>query len=243
MASCKYTPERIDLMWNAIAFNDRRKFAFLTNKQRWMHPNRHFDSAAQLLDFIVANAVSDVHVKPLDEGGREWVVDADFKNCADQTELELRINVGASAFLHFFADKEDAVQRVLFSGNRGFHLWLRFCGRFRVDASKAEREFWFGVFKRPSKLVPADIRPGNFAYSVRQALGMYADVADDECSMVVRYWPDVDRDVFCNPTKQIRAPFSYNYKGNQYSRCLTQQLFKRIAECSTGYAAGGPTAL
>nr|ALR70579.1 late expression factor 1 [Anticarsia gemmatalis multiple nucleopolyhedrovirus]ALR70893.1 late expression factor 1 [Anticarsia gemmatalis multiple nucleopolyhedrovirus]ALR71836.1 late expression factor 1 [Anticarsia gemmatalis multiple nucleopolyhedrovirus]AXE72170.1 late expression factor 1 [Anticarsia gemmatalis multiple nucleopolyhedrovirus] len=243
MAPCKYT--NVDQMWNAIAYNDSRKFAFMTTQGRWIHADRYFNSAAQLLSYMITNSVSDVHVKPLDEGGREWVFDADFKDCANKAELELKINVGATALLLFFADKEDAVQRVMFSGNRGFHMWLKFCGRFRMDSPKNVREHWFEVFKKPNKLAKEDIRPGNFAFSVQQAVNMYIDEmprGSDVCDLIVRYWPDVDRDVFCNPNKQIRAPFSYNYKGGEFSRCLTQQLLQHISKCSSGCLDGGAEA-
>lgn len=226
------------MMWNCIAYNDSRKMAFMTNNQRWLHVDTLFENSEQLFNYIAKNSVSDVHVKPLDEGGREWVIDADFKDCADKTELMLKVNVGATAFMLFFADKEDAVQRVMFSGNRGFHVWLKFCGKFKMDSPKILREHWFNVFKKPNKLNPGDIRPGTFAHCVQRAVNMYVDGANDD--LVLRYWPDVDRDVFCNASKQIRAPFSYNYKGGQYSRCLTQQLLKHIEKCSTGSPNGGP---
>nr|UIX56264.1 LEF1 [Hyphantria cunea nucleopolyhedrovirus]UIX56410.1 LEF1 [Hyphantria cunea nucleopolyhedrovirus] len=229
-AQCRYTPEHVNVMWDAIAYNDSRKLAFMTTRQRWVHAVNPFNNAAQLFSYIVKNSVSDVHVKPLDEGGREWVIDADFKNCVDKAELMLKVNVGATAFMLFFADKEDAVQRVMFSGNRGFHMWLKFCGKFRMDAPKNLREHWFNVFKKPCKLDKSDIRPGSFADCVRRAVVMYISAGgganyDD---LTLRYWPDVDRDVFCNANKQIRAPFSYNYKGGEYSRCITQQLLQHI---------------
>ncbi|AAC59012.1 late expression factor 1 [Orgyia pseudotsugata multiple nucleopolyhedrovirus] len=237
MAPCKYTPERVQMMWDAIAYNDSRRLAFMTDRPRWVHAHNFFDSAAQLFAYIVKNSISDVHVKPLEEGGREWVIDADFKDCADKAELMLKVNVGATAFMLFFEGKEDAVQRIMFSGNRGFHLWLKFCGKFKMDAPKSLREHWFNVFKQPAKLVSGDIRPGSFADCVRRAVHMY--IGDAREDLVLRYWPDVDRDVFCNANKQIRAPFSYNYKGGDYSRCLTQQLQQRIKACSAGCLAGG----
>ncbi|QDL56999.1 LEF-1 [Dione juno nucleopolyhedrovirus] len=243
MAPCKYTAAQINAMWNAIAYNDSRRLAFMTERQRWVHAANSFDNAAQLFEYIVKNSVSDVHVKPLEDGSREWVIDADFKNCADKAELMLKVNIGATAFMLFFADKEDAVQRVMFSGNRGFHLWLKFCGKFRMDAPKSVREHWFNVFKKPCKLNKSEIRPGTFADCVRRAVGMYIEGGGGD-DLVLRHWPDVDRDVFCNASKQIRAPFSYNYKGGEYSRCLTQQLQQRIeTACSTGCSIGGTEAV
>lgn len=226
-------------MWNAIAYNDSRKFAFMTDQQRWLHANNYFDNATHLYSYIVKNSVSDVHVKPLNEGGREWIIDADFKDYIDKTDLMLKINVGATAFILFFEDKEDAVQRVMFSGNRGFHMWLKFCGKFRIDAPKNLREHWYNVFKKPFRLNRNDIRKGSFADCVQRAVGMYVDSKDCGDDLVLRYWPDVDRDVFCNANKQIRAPFSYNYKGKEYSRCLTRQLLEHIKTCSIGCSSGG----
>ncbi|AHD25623.1 lef1 [Choristoneura murinana nucleopolyhedrovirus] len=240
MEPCKYTPERVDMMWKAIAYNDSRRLAFMIKPRRWVHASSPFKNAAQLYSYIVKNSVSDVHVLPLDEGGREWVIDADFKDYANKTELMLKVNVGATALMLFFADKEDAVQRVMFSGNRGFHMWLKFCGKFRMDAPKKLREHWFGMLNKPCKLNSGEIKPGNFIYCVRQAVEMYIDNADD--NSILHYWPDVDRDVFCNASKQIRAPFSYNYKGGEYSRCLTQQLLQHIKTCSPGCLAVGGAA-
>ncbi|AAK85575.1 LEF-1 [Epiphyas postvittana nucleopolyhedrovirus] len=240
MATYMYTLDRVNLMWNSIAYNNSRKFAFMTLKQRWIHVDRHFDNALQLLNFINSNSVSDVHVKPLDEGGREWVIDADFKNYVNKTELMLKINVGATALLLFFTEMH--VHRIMFSGNRGFHMWLKFADGFKIGALKSVREHWYRIFEKPTRLNMRDIRNGSFAHCMQRAVNMYQDQilqSSKPDELILHFWPDVDKDVFCNPTKQIRAPFSYNHKGTQFSRCITQQLLEKIQKCSTGCSDGG----
>lgn len=59
MLLCNYTQKRVDMMWDAIAYNDSRKYAFMTVNARWIHADKYFDTAAQLYSYIVQNKVSD----------------------------------------------------------------------------------------------------------------------------------------------------------------------------------------
>nr|AFS52013.1 DekiORF136 [Dendrolimus kikuchii nucleopolyhedrovirus] len=236
-----YTLDSVNRMWNAIAYNDSRKFAFHTIGARWMHPDRYFESAADLYDYIIVNKISDVHVKPLDGGGREWVIDADFKDYADEADLMLKIGIGATAFLLFYGMEN--VSRVMFSGNRGFHVWLKFAGKFRMSSASNVRAHRCRAFDKPTNLNVA-LRPGSFAYAVQQAVrvhfnGISDDIENDINRLTLLYWPDVDRDIFCNSNKQIRAPFSFNYKGKRFSRCITKDLLNKIEQCFPGFGNFG----
>ncbi|AOT85595.1 lef-1 [Cyclophragma undans nucleopolyhedrovirus] len=244
MAAAIYTVERVNMMWSAIAYNDSRKFAFHTIDARWVHPNRYFETAADLYKYIIVNKISDVHVKPLDGGGREWVIDADFKNCANEAELTLKINIGATAFLLFYGI--DNVSRVMFSGNRGFHVWLKFAGKFKMSSASNVRMHRCKAFDKPTKLIHP-LRPGSFAYAVQQAVRVYfisdsINIKNNINELTLLYWPDVDKDIFCNSNKQIRAPFSYNYKGKRFSRCITKDLVDRIKQCFPGFGSCGEAA-
>ena len=234
-----YTLERVNRMWDAIAYNDSRKFAFRTCRDTWLHPDQYFDNASQLYQYIVRSRVTDVHVKPLDDGGgREWIIDADYKNCTDEHELMLKINIGATAFLLFFGEAN--VSRVMFSGNRGFHLWLRFTDKFKITSPSSVRSHRYKTFEKPNKLNVSNIRPGSFVYAVQNAVQLYIneipnkEQRGDLNKLTLLYWPDVDKNIFCNAKTQIRAPFSYNYKGVKFSRCITKDLLDKIKQCSIG---------
>nr|BBN66051.1 late expression factor 1 [Bombyx mori nucleopolyhedrovirus] len=240
MLLCNYTQKRVDMMWDAIAYNDSRKYAFMTVNARWIHADKYFDTAAQLYSYIVQNKVSDVHVKPLDDGGgREWVVDADYKNYVDEHDLMLKIYIGATAFLLFYT--EENVSRVMYTGNRGFHLWLKFTDKFKITSAQNVRVHRYKAFENPAKLDSDCIQPGSFAHCVREAVRLYVPHMQDSNldALTLQYWPDVDRDIFCNVNKQIRAPYSYNYKGTKFSRCITKELLDKLKQCYPGYGIGG----
>jgi hypothetical protein len=227
--------QRVDAMWNAIAYNDNRKFAFRTIHQKWLHPDHYFNTANELHSYIVRHKIVDVHVKALDDGGgREWIIDADYKNWTSDDDLMLKIRIGATAFLLFFG--EHHVSRVMFSGNRGFHLWLRFTDKFKTTATNSVRTNRFVVFQRPARVDQANVRAGSFIYAVQRAIQLYkSEVPEKEAqldmsALTLLYWPDVDKNIFCNSKTQIRAPYSYNYKGVKFSRCITNELLDKIKE-------------
>jgi hypothetical protein len=233
-----YTNTRVNEMWNAIAYNCDRKFAFCTSASRWIHPDKYFANANDLYTFIRLNNVTDVHVKPLDDnGGREWIIDADYKKYDDEQDLMLKIKIGATAFLLFYT--KENVSRVMFSGNRGFHLWLKFTGKFKLTSSSKIRLHRYKVFEKPVRIDASNIRPGSFVNAVQCAVRMYKNeipskFKQDLNELTLLYWPDVDRNIFCNYNTQIRAPFSYNSKGAKFSSCLTKKLFDTIEQCSSG---------
>ncbi|AIE47745.1 lef1 DNA primase [Peridroma alphabaculovirus] len=207
-----YSREQVELMWNSVAFNDARPYAFFDGA-RWYHPDRHFGDAEDLYQCIQRHNVSDVHVKALDnDGGREWVVDVDVE-AADAAELQLKIRVAARTFRSFFGDN---VARIVHSGNRGIHVWLRI-DRFPMSASKEDREKYYKVFAAPSEL-PEVVPEGCFAYAFKEAVSSIAECANRP---LLSLWPTVDKHVFCNQN-QIRVPHSYNYKGKKFSTLWTE---------------------
>ncbi|AUF81655.1 late expression factor 1 [Malacosoma neustria nucleopolyhedrovirus] len=222
-----YSENNALLMWNSVAFNDSRKYSFF-NGRRWYHPPTPFDSFNDFYDFINKHDISDVHVKSLEDNmGREWVIDVDFdKNICAQL-LDLKIAVANVTFLNFFGS--DNVARIMHSGNRGLHVWLKI-NKFRMSASQQHREKYFKTFIAPCGAIDlADIRPGSFIDALNRAIDdkniepmirRYYNAKTDRQAIIKSLWPLVDRQVFCHVTHQIRAPFSYNFKGQNFSHQL-----------------------
>ncbi|AAR28914.1 lef-1 [Leucania separata nucleopolyhedrovirus] len=222
-----YTDERIESIWNSVAYNSCRHWAFFSQPaQRWFHPNERFDLDS-FKRFVYANKATDVHVKATDEpiAGREWVVDVDF-NDSDPDRLQLRMDVAVRAFQLFFGGN---VQRIMYTGNRGVHVWLA-ANEFSMYAGREIRERYYKVFKLGATVVRCDdIKPGSFLHALDRAITepaakqriecLFADIADDRSKLLAELFPPVDEAVFCH-LNQIRAPFSYNHKGRKFSRQL-----------------------
>ncbi|AIZ48578.1 lef-1 [Agrotis segetum nucleopolyhedrovirus B] len=208
-----YTPAQIELMWNSVAYRDCRHFAFF-DETRWHHPNVYFNDVDEFASFIGRNRISDVHVKPLEnDGGREWVIDVDIEAC-DDADLDLKIRVATACFKDFFGEN---VSRIMHTGNRGIHVWLRI-DRFAMRASKQMRERYYKVFVSPVELTFETALPeGCFAASFVKAVRELGSSCDHK--PLLSWWPVVDKHVFCN-NSQIRVPFSYNYKGKKFSTLL-----------------------
>jgi DNA primase small subunit len=219
----KYTLEQASLMWTSIAYNDCREFAFFDGAY-WRHPKQYFSDVDKFYAYICQNRISDVHVKALpDNGGREWVIDVDIKE-PDDNILKLKIDIAKQVFENFFGD---SVTRIMYSGNRGIHVWLRI-DRFRMSANKDSRSKYYKAFVEPKVISLNKIEPGSFIYSIKSVLEnkdvkhkidqLYRDVGDLK-QQLHEFWPAVDRHVFCN-LNQIRAPYSYNFKGKKFSALL-----------------------
>ncbi|QNV47856.1 late expression factor 1 [Alphabaculovirus altersperidaniae] len=205
-----YTTQQVELMWKSVAYRDCRRFAFFDGT-RWQHPNITFDTCEQFELFLRRNRITDVHVKPLeDDGGREWVIDVDVEDIED---LDVKICIAAETFRNFFGEN---VARVMHSGNRGIHVWLRI-DRFFMHAPKDIRDRYYKVFVAPKELTKADTAAapeGSFVAAFVKATQKY----DSRCrhKPLLNWWPAVDKHVFCN-NSQIRVPYSYNYKGKKFS--------------------------
>ncbi|AGR56887.1 lef1 [Hemileuca sp. nucleopolyhedrovirus] len=223
----KYDTDRVKQMWNSIAFNDCREFAFFDGI-KWYHPKIYF-SCDSFYDYLCSNAISDVHVKPLpNDGGREWVIDVDFKD-TDENVLNFKIDLAKRIFVHFFGS--DGIARIMHSGNRGIHVWLKI-NKFRMNADKAVRCRYYKVFVKPKASIELNrIENGSFIHSIKTVLetddirAMIKKLYDnnknefDIKELLKEFWPPVDQHVFCN-LNQIRVPFSYNFKGKKYSYLL-----------------------
>ncbi|QUJ09318.1 lef1 protein [Gynaephora ruoergensis nucleopolyhedrovirus] len=226
----RYSETQARLMWNAVAYNTCRNYAFYDGN-RWLHCDEFFNDFNNFYKFLLDKQVSDVHVKALpDGGGREWVVDVDFKE-NNARVLDVKIAVAKKTFQHFYGD---SVARIMHSGNRGVHVWLRM-DRFRINANKSFRVRMYKVFVKPDVIVMRQIKPGSFAHSLKVALESEdirvmltklniivenAMCDDDRLKKLMHeFWPTVDAHVFCN-FNQIRAPFSFNHKGNRFSHEL-----------------------
>ncbi|ABY65858.1 late expression factor 1 [Orgyia leucostigma nucleopolyhedrovirus] len=218
----KYTVQQALRMWNAIAYNDCREYVFYDGA-RWQHHRGCFSNFDDFYKYLVQNNVSDVHVKALpNNGGREWVVDVDFKEDNKQL-LEVKILVAQQTFINFFGDN---VARIMHSGNRGVHVWLKI-NNFRMSADKQLRRKYYKAFIKPKVIDLQKIVPGSFIYCVKSALecqeinAKVKQVYDKNCvqEQLNDFWPAVDEHVFCN-LNQIRAPFSFNYKGKKFSSQL-----------------------
>ncbi|QED40642.1 LEF-1 [Chrysodeixis includens nucleopolyhedrovirus] len=209
-----YTPENVQRMWNNIAFNNSRKYAFNCQGQRWFHPDRYFESSDDLYNFISANSISDVHVKALDDNlGREWVIDVDFK-VKTKEELDLKIKIATRTFKKFYGEN---LSRIMFSGNRGIHVWLRI-DRFPMSSTKEHRERYFKIFEKPNVIQMNKIVDGSFIACYKSAIESISEL-EPNIETLHEYWPEVDKHIFCTYA-QIRAPYSYNYKGFCFSKRL-----------------------
>nr|AGS47865.1 late expression factor 1 [Ectropis obliqua nucleopolyhedrovirus] len=218
-----YSMKRAKLMWNNVAFNDCRTYAFLDVTQKWHHPTLYFENFEKFYNYLRQHRISDVHVKPLpDNGGREWVVDVDIEATDCELMLKTKISVAKVAFVKFFGTN---VTRIMYSGNRGIHVWLRI-DKFRMNADKSVRQRYFDVFVMPKKIVLNEILPNSFVWCVQSAFEedeirlmlkqLYKGQVVDASTLIKDFWPAVDKHIFCN-LNQIRAPFSYNSKGKKFS--------------------------
>lgn len=208
-----YDHHQIELMWNSVAYHDCRRFAFFDGS-RWHHPDKYFNDVEEFAAFIERYRISDVHAKPLDnDGGREWVIDVDVDAC-NEVDLDIKIRVATASFKHFFGEN---IARVMHTGNRGIHVWLRI-DRFPIRASKQTRERYYKVFVPPAELdCNTALTEGCFAASFMKAVSELKACCNHK--PLLNWWPAVDKHVFCN-NSQIRAPYSYNYKGKKFSTLI-----------------------
>ncbi|AIU41360.1 lef-1 [Sucra jujuba nucleopolyhedrovirus] len=226
----KYDLDRINKLWNCVAYCDCREYAFFDGF-KWHHPKQMFGSCDELMKFICLHNVSEIHVKPVRDShghlSREWVIDVDFVE-TDSDMLALKVAVARETFQNFFGD---SVARMMHTGNRGIHVWLRI-DRFRMDADSQTRGKYYKTFVKPQTIVLDKIQPGSFINCIKSAIEseniqqMVKNVTvyksngvPDIKTLINTLWPPVDQHVFCNLV-QIRAPFSYHHKGKKYSSQL-----------------------
>ncbi len=209
-----YTRQDVEKIWSSVAYNSCRLFSFNCQGQRWFHPDQYFANGDEFFQFIDKHNISDIHVKALDDNnGREWVIDVDI-HAKTKEDLDLRIEIATKTFKLFFGEN---ITRIMHSGNRGIHVWLRI-DRFQMSASKKHRERYFVIFEKPKVIDINKIIKGSFIYCYKTAVESISAL-EPTIETLHEHWPTVDKHVFCT-FAQIRAPFSYNYKGLTYSRQL-----------------------
>ncbi|AXS67790.1 lef-1 [Cryptophlebia peltastica nucleopolyhedrovirus] len=216
-----YTSEKAKMVWDSVAFNNSRQFAFFDGTH-WYHPQNHFADFDEFFNYLNENNIKDVHVKALeDNGGREWVIDVDFIETGKI--LEFKIETAKKIFINFYKEN---IARIMHSGNRGLHVWLRI-DRFLMSSKKSLRTSYYSIFVQPETVILDEIVPGSFIHAVKtaveeetvaQKIEEYFKVKTLE-QRILAVWPQVDSHVFCN-LNQIRAPFSFNSKGRDFSKQL-----------------------
>lgn len=225
-----YDSDRLLKVWTSVAYNDDRYWAFMRADGAWRHTDSelstertfptfgHFERAVRRLD------ARDIHVKRIVDGGREWVIDVDHHD-ADPEKIALKNAIAHLTFQTFFAHN---CERVMFSGNRGVHVWLS-ADEFSRDADKAARTRYYDrILERPASINRVLVRPGSLdrcfldsladPWVQREMVRLYPHISPADTGRVLKeFFPCVDKQVFVS-TKQIRAPYSYNTKGRGYSR-------------------------
>nr|ADO85488.1 lef-1 [Pieris rapae granulovirus] len=196
----------------------------------WRHSDsqyskrKTFANFQQFEEFVCANNAQDIHVKMLIDGSREWVIDVDH-NEQDSRKITLKNMITHATFGAFF---EKNCTRILYSGNRGIHIWLN-REEFDFKASKLVRSYYYEtMLKPPSTIVKTFVQTGSLndcflkafdnIWIRREITVLYPNIKlDNVAALVKEFFPYVDKQIFVS-TKQIRAPYSYNTKGKKFNR-------------------------
>lgn len=219
-----YTNEQIAKIWQSVSYNDSRLWAFYSDRNKqWYHPKNCF-TQDKLRDFVHKHRITDIHVKACTNNlGREWIVDLDFHD-TDPEVLHLKMRIANKAFEKFFYT---SIQRTLWTGNRGLHIWLN-PTRFPMTTPADVRKRYYKAFVVPSFKSSGEeqirIAPeGSFISCVQHAIEQFKEDISiklpqfkDEKELLAEIWPPVDELVFSN-LNQIRAPYSFNSKGKNFS--------------------------
>lgn len=245
-----YTRERALAVWNGVRYNEFRYWAFMmigkNKKVWWIHTdnkkmkvckNGTFPTFEDFYSYVKQIRPQDIHVKRTLADGREWVIDVDHHGATDANSVLLKNTVAYEMFKSVMGDN---CERMLFSGNRGLHVWLRHDPQaFSMYAPKRVRQDYYERFMvKPTcaKWVEAG-EAGSmsraFLYAVRsprvqrQLVRIYPDInMSDTARLIHELYPDVDRQVFVG-IQQIRAPYSYHTKGQQYS-CDIEDILQYV---------------
>jgi Baculoviridae DNA primase len=219
-------------VWRAVPYNSHRYWAFKKENGAWFHSDsvhstkQLYNTFEEFYHIVTALKVHDIHVKKTIMGGREWVIDVDH-NETDPLKIALKNIVAHCTLLNFFG--KEMCTKILFSGNRGLHVWLSSApGKFDMDTSVKLRAYYYdNVFKVPKNVNVALLKKGSFLYCFfetfnnvcvqRQIIQLYPNKnVSDRNWLLKEFYPNIDRQVFTS-IKQIRAPYSYNSKGQQFS--------------------------
>ncbi|QBQ01617.1 lef-1 [Hyphantria cunea granulovirus] len=227
-----YNKDSLLKVWRAVPYNSHRYWAFKRENGTWFHSDsvhstkQVYNNFEEFYHIITTLKVHDIHVKKTVMGGREWVIDVDHDE-TDPAKIALKNIVAHCTLVNFFG--KDMCTKILFSGNRGLHVWLSCApGKFDMDISPRLRSYYYdNVFKVPKNVNKVLLKPGSFLYCFfltfnnthvqRQIAKLYPNkIVSDHNWLLKEFYPIIDRQVFTS-TKQIRAPYSYNSKGRQFS--------------------------
>nr|WPN08685.1 lef-1 [Cnaphalocrocis medinalis granulovirus] len=221
-----YTTEQLEKIWYNMAYRQDRHWAFLTAQNIWVHTDnkKRFTSFNSFQKYVWDLQVQDIHVKYLiDNTSREWIIDVDHAD-QDPRRVNLKNMIAHATFGPFFGPN---ITRIVFSGNRGLHIWLN-AEEFCMKMTRDIREYYYDMMLKPPTIISnIMIKPNslyhhflqsfNNLWIKREIVSLYPDINfNDTQKLIMEFFPYVDRQVFVS-TKQIRAPYSYNSKGKKFS--------------------------
>nr|AMQ35665.1 PxGV-Corf53 protein [Plutella xylostella granulovirus]AMQ35782.1 PxGV-Korf53 protein [Plutella xylostella granulovirus]AMQ36016.1 PxGV-Torf53 protein [Plutella xylostella granulovirus] len=226
----KYNREQLFRLWNSVPYREFRYWAFVKDNGTWLHSDskystkQTFATFEEFYNFVCGLQAKDIHVKQTIMGGREWIIDVDHSDTESEI-IELKNVIAHCFFKNFFGN---SCTKIMFSGNRGLHVWLN-SDDFDMDTSAKKRLYYLKcVFQKlPKRLnynLLRDKSIGKHFFNVfeneyvkRQIAKLYPNIKmSNKDALLKEFFPNVDAQVF-GSKKQIRAPYSYNSKGDKYS--------------------------
>ncbi|AAP85699.1 lef-1 [Adoxophyes orana granulovirus] len=225
MSTPLYTKEQLVKMWNSVRYKEDRFWAFMTANGSWVHSNVTYADFDKFYEAVRLHKAQDVHVKMLVDGAREWVIDVDHDE-NDFEKIKLKNMIAHATFSYFFGDN---CTRIMYTGNRGLHIWLDE-EQFDMRAVYELRMFYYeNILKVTNFNIPRNLYQNrsmgdcffrsvqNNKWIVRQIKNLYPHLnCDNHAALLKEFYPHVDKQVFVS-NKQIRAPYSYNSKGKRFS--------------------------
>ncbi|AAQ21661.1 lef-1 [Cryptophlebia leucotreta granulovirus] len=225
-----YTREQLEKIWNGVKFKEDRYWAFMRKDGSWRHSDskfskqRTFQNFNEFEKYVRSIDAQDIHVKMLVDGSREWVIDVDH-DTNDEKLVALKNMITHATFSSFFGDN---CTKILYSGNRGLHIWLDHL-EFDLKMDRDIRNYYFesvlkppsknsiGIFTQKGSLNECFIKSFENEWIIREIKAVCPNInLNDKISLVKEFFPYVDKQVFVS-TKQIRAPYSFNSKGNKFN--------------------------
>ncbi|AEB00348.1 lef-1 [Clostera anachoreta granulovirus] len=224
-----YTSNALKKVWYGVRYKEDRFWAFMKPDGTWRHSdsqfskNKTFDTFEDFERCVKWYGAQDIHVKMLIDGSREWVIDVDH-NEDDPRRIALKNMIAHATLGAFFGNN---CTRVMYSGNRGLHIWLN-DEQFDLRADKSLRTYYYdNILQPPTKIVKLFVQPGSLndcflkaftnTWIRREIASLYPNINLDNTTVLIKeFFPYVDKQVFVS-TKQIRAPYSYNTKGKAFS--------------------------
>ncbi|AIS92065.1 late expression factor 1 [Erinnyis ello granulovirus] len=225
----QYTNEQLLRVWTSVAFKEDRYWAFVKTNGTWLHSDsqhskhKTFQTFDEFCAYCKHNDVKDIHVKRLVDDSREWVIDVDH-NETNYEKIKLKNMITHCMFQKFFAGN---CAKIVYSGNRGLHIWLD-RKDFDIKASKVVKTYYYdSMLTTPKTIVAPFVQPDSLhecflktfdnMWIRRNIHKLYPHInLDNTTTLVKEFYPYVDKQVFVS-NKQIRAPYSFNTKGNKFS--------------------------